>query len=353
MAVCFLLLLTSGTYAQSPLFPYRLYTKWGYADMNGQLVIPAKYDWASRYEGNYAVVKLKGKKGLIDSAGKVVLPLTYDDIEPETWENKTWYTLKTGDKYGLANAAGKLVLPAKYSRLNFERNAPYAMAVAGNDIVKVTPDGAVQKGTIADWKQLNSMGEKMVSGPPYTDLVQSFTLNGKKGYLVKRRRPGFDTIPAIYDDIDESNYYENVLRVKKDGRWAVIGPKNNIIFPFLYEEIGSASVDYNFYSGKKNGKYGILKANGEVLVPFEWDKLNFSNDGFWGRLYKNEKEGIFILDGNTPVFIQARYKNVLGNPVSIVEYQGRKYRFFDVETEQGYGYVREDGMEYFKDGKPK
>jgi hypothetical protein len=113
--------------------------------------------------------------------------------------------------------------------------------------------------------------------------------------------------------------------------------------------MGSFSVTSNLYSGKKNGKCGILKPDGEVLVPFEWDDLSFANEGSWCRVYKNKKAGIFILDGSTPIFIPARYTKVLGNPAEVIEYNGRKLRFFDVETEKGYGYVGEDGTEYFKD----
>lgn len=83
-----LLLLTSGAYSQQLLMPYRLYTKWGYADMTGKLVIPAKYDRASRYNEKCAVVMLKGKFGLIDSTGKLLLPLS-DDISDYKWQGKT------------------------------------------------------------------------------------------------------------------------------------------------------------------------------------------------------------------------------------------------------------------------
>ncbi|SIO50052.1 WG repeat-containing protein [Chitinophaga niabensis] len=344
-----LLFLTSGAYSQ--LIPYRVHTKWGFADMTGKLVIPARYDNVWRFRGKSAVVKLNKKYGLIDSTGKLLLPVIYDDIDPRELKKKTWYILKTSSKYGLANTAGKLVLPVKYDELSFEMQNSYAMAVARTVFVKVTPDDVVQEGTKSDWQAFEKMGISMIGREPEKDFMMPYTLNNKKGYLVRGRGAKPDSIPAIYDEIDEINIYDNILRVKKDGLWGVIGPRNNIVFPFLYEEMGSASPGMNLYSGKKGGKSGILKPNGEVLVPFEYDRFYFSNDEFWCISYQNGRKGIIILDGNTPVFIPARYKNVSGNPVEIYEYQGRKVRFFEVETEQGYGYVREDGVDYFKDGK--
>lgn len=227
-------------------------------------------------------------------------------------------------------------------------SAPYAVAVIGNAYVKATPDGVVQGAAKADWESLDVRRIGMIEGPPSNDFLQPFTLNNKKGYLIHGVK--HDSIPAIYDAFDDVNIYYNVMRAKKDGLWGVIGPKNNIIFPFLYEEMEfSASPKLNLYAGKKNGKVGVLKPNGDVLIPFEYDKLYFTNDDFWCISYKNEKEGIIILDGSTPIFIPARYKEVPGNPVTVLEHQGKKIRFFVVETEQGYGFVREDGMDYFKD----
>lgn len=347
--LCLLLLVISGAYAQPALIPYRLYTKWGYAGITGKLVIPAKYDRADNFEGQCAVVKLKGKYGLIDSTGKPVLPFIYDGIEPQKWKDKIYFILEAGKKSGLADQTGKLLLPAKYDELKLISEGPYAAAFSGSAYVKVKPDGIVEKATAADWQKLESLGEKRISGAPHTDFGGPYTLNGKMGYLVRRLRPGYDSIPAIYDAISEINIYDNILWVKKDGLWGVIGPKNNSIFPLLYEESGSVSVKHNLYAGKKNGKYGILKPDGAVLVPFEWDDLYFTNDKFWCIVIKNKKEGVIILDGNAPVFIPARYKDVSANPVTVIEHEGRKIRLFGVETEHGYGYIGEDGMEYFKD----
>lgn len=343
LSACFMLILAANGYAQNIRVPYRLYAKWGYADLSGKLVIPARYDNVFRFNEECAIVKLKGKYGVIDSAGKLLLPVIYDDIDSKKWKGKTWYIPRTGKQYGLANTAGKLIMPVKYDRIKYEKNGPYAVAITGKSLFMITPEGMVQKGTQAnDIKE----EEQRISGEPRKDFFRPFSQNNKSGYLVNWGR---DTIPAIYDAIDEINIYDNVLRVKKDGFWGVIGPKNNIVFPFLYEEMGNASPAFNLYAGKKNGKYGILKPNGEVLVPFEWDRLSFANDGYWCMVNSNGKNGIIILDGSTPVLIPARYKSIPGNPAEVYQSEGRKVRFYAVETTQGYGYVREDGVEYFKD----
>lgn len=348
--VYLLLLLSSVSYAQPALVPYRLNTKWGFADMTGKLVIPAKYDRVVKFQGPCTIVKQNGRSGLINSTGKVVLPLVYDNIMYTHWEQKLWFILITGEKQGLADQTGKLVLPVKYKEVVLEFDRGYAVTEDDTQVEIKPPVGTVQETTGSALQ--NGAGVGMpVSPAPGPHLVGSFTLNGKTGYLIQKGEGGYDSIPAMYEAIDVSNQYGDILWAKKDGLWGVIDKKNKIVFPFLYEEMGPGNVVYNLYAGKKNGKYGILKPNGEVLVPFEWDKIYFTDDFFWCIVNKDDKQGIIILDRSTPVFIPARYKTISDNHVLVVEYKGRQVRFFNVETEQEAGYVREDGMEYFKDAK--
>lgn len=56
--------------------------KWGYVNTQGELVIPLKYDAADFFEGDFAIVEMKGKKAFIDKAGKALMPFIYDYINP-------------------------------------------------------------------------------------------------------------------------------------------------------------------------------------------------------------------------------------------------------------------------------
>ncbi|MDR1465366.1 MAG: WG repeat-containing protein [Oscillospiraceae bacterium] len=54
--------------------------RWGYEDMDGNLVIPCEYSEAAAFENGYARVEKDGKWGVIDKTGKVVVPLDYDEV---------------------------------------------------------------------------------------------------------------------------------------------------------------------------------------------------------------------------------------------------------------------------------
>ena len=56
----------------------QLNRKWGYIDTDGREICPIKYDDIGYFKGGIAVVNLNKKWGFIDKTGKEVIPLKYD-----------------------------------------------------------------------------------------------------------------------------------------------------------------------------------------------------------------------------------------------------------------------------------
>jgi len=55
--------------------------KWGYVNTKCQLVVPPMFARASSFfNGTAAVEDQSGKRGFIDSAGKLVLPCQFDQV---------------------------------------------------------------------------------------------------------------------------------------------------------------------------------------------------------------------------------------------------------------------------------
>lgn len=60
--------------------PVELNDKTGFVDINtGTVILPFKYDYASGFKEDLAVVKLHNKYGYIDKTGKTVIPVQYDN----------------------------------------------------------------------------------------------------------------------------------------------------------------------------------------------------------------------------------------------------------------------------------
>lgn len=74
---------------------------------------PFQDDHVNAYENGLAEVGIKGKKGLINSYGKVIIPVIYDKIERFSHRLAV---VKRNGKYGFVNFSGKEAIPAIYNK---------------------------------------------------------------------------------------------------------------------------------------------------------------------------------------------------------------------------------------------
>lgn len=77
----FLLAYTTASNSQTRyLIPYREGELWGYADTNLHVVVIPRYDRVHFFSQGFALVKKGGKYGLLNTKGKEILPIVYDEI---------------------------------------------------------------------------------------------------------------------------------------------------------------------------------------------------------------------------------------------------------------------------------
>ena len=72
----------------------------GLADQDGEFVIPPIYSWLSEFTDGVAVAVIDGKMGAIDTLGRTVVPIEYDDIEFES-ESGLFNARKADKRYQL------------------------------------------------------------------------------------------------------------------------------------------------------------------------------------------------------------------------------------------------------------
>jgi len=69
-----------GNYNDSSWIAVRKRGKWGYSNQLLQLMIPYRFDYASTFIGDYAIVQSEGEWGVIDRKGSYVVPKEYSEI---------------------------------------------------------------------------------------------------------------------------------------------------------------------------------------------------------------------------------------------------------------------------------
>ena len=148
-----------------------------------------------------------------------------------------------------------------------------------------------------------------------TGIAQQSTLtrklvNGKYGFgypsLTRKDGNGYPlvealTIPAIYDETSNVTFveeYENLVGVKKDGKWGYIDPTGATKIPFKYDEAGY------FHEGLApviiGGKCGFINKSGTLVIPLKYDYATSFTDGvayveLGGKIGFINKTGVAIV----------------------------------------------------------
>jgi hypothetical protein len=302
--------------------------KYAYFDNNHNFVVPfGLYDFADVFGlGRKAIVANKGKYGIIDELGKLVLPLEYDFIEqPSIWSNyaNIFLATKQGsvtvfnenlkviptesiasywdwdgnlfvankeNKIGLIDFDGKQTIPFLYDTLYKEHSVP---RISGFIAKKDGFYGFVSR-------------ENEVIQPFKYNYI--YALNGYAVYIDQNNKVGiYDEsgkiiIPFEYGAI-YSTWYNNhhtnefpsnidIFIVEKDGKIGTIDNKNNVIIPIIYDGLsGWVENGPEAHFVKNNDQYGIISHKGEIIIPIEYDYVGLPQSGVI-RVNKNGKYGV-------------------------------------------------------------
>ena len=85
--------------------------KFGFKDENGNIVIPAKYNFAYSFSEGLAMVSVNGKWGFIDKNDNMVIPAKYDGAASFS---EGLAKVSVNDKRGFIDKNNNMVIPAKY-----------------------------------------------------------------------------------------------------------------------------------------------------------------------------------------------------------------------------------------------
>lgn len=91
----------------------RVGSSYGFIDVNGGQVIPARYEWAGDFAEGLAAVELRGKWGFIDINGTPVIKPQYGDAYRFA-EGLAAVKVSTIGKWGFINSEGRMVIPARF-----------------------------------------------------------------------------------------------------------------------------------------------------------------------------------------------------------------------------------------------
>jgi hypothetical protein len=96
--------------------------KWGLIDVEAnKFLLPLEYEQITDFRNGYSVFQKGDKCGVVDSLGKIVVPLQYEGIEIL----EKGFLVKMACKYGFLNPKGAQILPLEYEMIEEEYGSYY------------------------------------------------------------------------------------------------------------------------------------------------------------------------------------------------------------------------------------
>lgn len=257
--------------------------KYGLINYAGKEMLPVEYDEIQALEGvkNSLLLLKEDKLGLCDNKGRIVINPEYEEIQAINEEYQNGYIVsKNQGQYGIMDFNGKVILETKYEKIK---------QITGNNKYVVTKDGK----TIV------------------IDKDENIIING-----------GFDDIVQINKD--------NMIFVKNNKYGAFNTQGEQIIKP-EYQELSYTFGDY--YIAKNSGKYGIITQE-EVKVPFEYASISYRKGADFLELEKANEMNTIVLNSELEKVVEGIISEVNLEKGYLRIRVGDEYKYYNVKFEE-------------------
>lgn len=243
-----------------PLINFEKNGKWGYTDSaTGKVVVPGIYDETAPMQGGYGVVYLKNKAGLINSKGKLVLPVKYAVLITPFSEGRLRFQEVNNGKYGLMDTSFKVVLaPLKYDFINefseglskvstkdkygaIDINGKLIVPVKYDDIAEIADSMIVaDSGTV--FSLFNYKGIRISSKKYHHIFIAEGIANCHGEGYCDYIRPDGSTIltvkPVRYGNLFSEGLAAVSFGADSNFNWGYINKEGKLVIDPYYEEAG-------------------------------------------------------------------------------------------------------------------
>lgn len=306
--------------------------KWGFADEDGQIVIPALYDDVEPFQGDIAVVQKDSLWGFIDRNGSplgrgvvynVITSFGNDGLYKAYYKGK-WRlygvngdelpshaydvvsivhrgvaVVANGNLKGLINGRGNVLLKPEYDELELGDVIIYGKAYGkpGSTIGMcdyegraIIPEGVMQSAySPSDGVALGMVWDKGNTGRTwalYDTRSQKVTLlPSPQGIRYEAFKNGFSHVvktPKQQYFIDKSgkqctpdyewvgDRHEGCYVVKHEGCYGVIDSMMHVVIPCEYFE-GGEIVSEGLWNTMEDEEWGYLNLQGQKTIPFSYE----------------------------------------------------------------------------------
>lgn len=274
--------------------------KYGAIDTEGKIIIPVQYDEIN-VNGMYMYAKNAQGIIVLDSTGKEVN--TNSNSYKYSTENEKYYITiinsEDEEKYGVVDKNDNKIIEEKYSYIGYlfgdyfiasDNNKKLGIIDFNENIKLEFKYNSIQK------IQNKNIVQATINDSGVTEIFDNNL--EKSAEMEKCRIQKFDNYIKIYNE-NETKYFDNngkeltnskvytdnkLLVKNENGRYGFVDKDGNVKVQCIYD--GATEFNkYGFAGIKENDKWGAIDENGNIILEPSYN-INYSEPDFIGKYYK-------------------------------------------------------------------
>lgn len=241
----------------------------------------------------------RGRWGCMDINGEVIVPLKYDYIEADTDTNLVYPYIK-GYK-GMINASGETIIPTEYEKIYLLSNQYFATKRDSLYSVWHYPKGQLDEG----FESVLSISTRWLKG--FYNENQFLVINTRDNLHC------FLDVDSVYRPV-RIDSVSSAFYVIKDDKIGIISESLSYLIPPEYDEI---QIRDNFWQVEKDDLVGRLRLDGSEYIPVAYKRIEeIPGNRFIVTMPNGKKQ---MIDSNLQVIIPEAH-NIFPNRGYIVVY---------------------------------
>lgn len=277
--------------------------KYGLIDLNGKNILNVEYDNIDEFsniEGQLQVEK-DGKKGIVNIKGNILVRTEYDMITSDGYYNEdnqyqqSGYIIgiknQDGYKYGYINSEGKLILKLEYNDISRIVDVPYE-----NGIYLIASKNG-QYGVIKNNKNIISNEFQSIEFDETNDV---FIIQKGKNYGVADMT-GKIIIPVQNTTVQTKGEYIYIERNNVKDVYDATGNKAKVEFNKYIMPTSNENYKILINSEEDRNYYGVLGANNKQIINSEYLYIEYAFDNYFIACGQDGKLGVIDTNENPVV----------------------------------------------------
>lgn len=266
--------------------------KYGYIDADGAEVIKPRYDEASCFTHDRAIVRKDNDGMLLNTDGKVIAK--YSNAIIDSFGNNNYSVVrKLGgrERDGIIDINGNEVLgiQRKYSIKSFSNNlAIMCKENASERKFYIWDNGKIR--ALPSYDDIDVIGENNL-------IVTDYNNNSPRGYFYLADLDG-NKVSDNYELIQKSS--TDMYRVYVDGLWGLVNTFGEEFVKPKYDYIS----DFNngVFKVKIDGKWGLINLLGEEITDIKYNMINDFNSKGLAEAKLGSKRGFLNTKGEVVAY---------------------------------------------------